>query len=240
MAVARYDAIAGYYTARFDNTDDPAAVAFLDLVGPVAGQRVLDVACGHGRMARELARRGAGVTGIDISGTLIGTAAEIERASPLGVGYIHADVTQPGPLGSARYDICVCSFGLSDIDDLRPALAAVSRALRPGGRFVFSVLHPCFGGGPDIAGSWPTAARYYDEGRWTAREARSGLRRQVGATHRMLSTYLNTLRQHGLWLDRVAEPEPQPGWDPAHVADRQPVFLAARCLKLAGPEPPRA
>jgi SAM-dependent methyltransferase len=240
MAVARYDAIADYYTARFDDIDDPAAVALLELVGPVSGQRVLDVACGHGRIARELARRGADVTGIDISGALIGNAVESERATPLGVGYIQADVTEPGALGSARYDMSVCSFGLSDIDDLSPAITAVSRALRPGGRFVFVVLHPCFGGGPDIAGAWPGWGRYYDEGRWTARDARSGLRRQVGATHRMLSTYLNTLRQHGLWLDRVAEPEPRPDWDPAHVADRQPVFLAARCRKAPGPEPPRA
>src|SRR4029079_9988271 len=93
--------------------------------------------------------------------------------------------------------------GLSDIDDLDGAIAAVSAALRPRGCFVFSILHPCFAGGKDVSGSWPTAGSYYDEGFWTAQEALSTLRRQVGANHRMLSTYLNALRRHSLWLDKI-------------------------------------
>jgi hypothetical protein len=47
----------------------------------------------------------------------------------------------------------------------------------------------------------------------------------------MLSTYLNTLRSHGLWLDRVAEPPPSAGWDPAHDADRKPLYLVASAVK---------
>jgi len=125
-----------------------------------------------------------------------------------------------------------CSFGLSDIDDLDAAITAISAALRPRGCFVFSILHPCFPGGKDIAGSWPASASYNDEGRWTSREARSALRRQVRANHRTLSTYLNTLRSHDLWIDRIAEPTPEPGWDPAHDADRKPVHLVARSVKL--------
>ena len=84
-----------------------------------------------------------------------------------------------------------------------------------------------------MSGSWPAAGRYYDEGWWTAEAARSELRRQVGANHRMLSTYLNTFRQHGLWLDQLSEPAPGPRWgrDRLH-ADRVPVYLAGRCLKM--------
>ena len=88
-------------------------------------------------------------------------------------------------LGSREFDLAACSFGLSDIDD----------------------------GGKDISGSWPAAGSYYDEGRWTAQEARSTLRRQVGASHRMLSTYLGTLRPHDLWLEQIVEPVPAPDWD---------------------------
>ena len=54
----------------------------------------------------------------------------------------------------------------------------------------------------------------------------------MGADHRTLSTYLAMLRRHGLWLDELTEPPPQAGWDPAHEADRQPVFLVARCVRL--------
>src|SRR5262249_60755434 len=129
---------------------------------------------------------------------------------PLGIRYVHADVTTPGSLDDRQFDKVTCSFGLSDIDNLDGAIAAVSLALRPGGQFAFSILHPCFAGGQDVSGSWPTAGSYYDEGWWTAQDALSTLRRQVGANHRMLSTYLSTLRQHDLWLDQIAEPLPAP------------------------------
>jgi 2-polyprenyl-3-methyl-5-hydroxy-6-metoxy-1,4-benzoquinol methylase len=233
MAEARYDAVADFYVTGFDSTDDPAAAALLDLLGPPAGLHILDVACGHGRITRELARRGAGLTGIDISGVLIGVAREAERDQPLGIRYLHADVTSPGWQGATTFDAVTCSFGLSDIDDLDGASAAIAAALRPGGSFVFSILHPCFPGGQDISGSWPTTGRYYDEGRWTAGDAKSTLRRQVGASHRMLSTYLRAFRQHGMWLDQIIEPPPPPEWDAEHDADRNPVFLVVRFLQPA-------
>lgn len=246
MTVARYDAAADFYVAGFDSADDSVSLALLDLIGPVAGQRVLDIACGHGRMARELARRGAAVTGIDISAALLERAHAAERAEPLGISYLHADIAAglPGstttttttstPAGSG-YDAVTCSFGLSDIDDLDGALASASAALRPGGRFVFSILDPCFPGSADIAGSWPGDGRYYDEGWWQPTSQRAALRRRVGGNHRTLATYLNTLRRHGLWLDEAAEPLPSPDWDREHRADRTPVFLVARCLRLAAP-----
>jgi 2-polyprenyl-3-methyl-5-hydroxy-6-metoxy-1,4-benzoquinol methylase len=239
MSQARYDAVADFYVSGFDSTEDPASLALLDLLGPVAGLRVLDVACGHGRITRELARRGAEVVGVDISRNLLSKAKDAEHSEPLGIRYIQADVTTPEVLGGGVLDAAVCNFGLSDIDDLGAVVGAVSGALRQGGHFVFSVLHPCFAGGKDIAGSWPTTGTYYDEGRWTPQEAHSALRRQVGANHRMLSTYLATLRRHGLWLDRVAEPPPKPGWDQAHDADRMPVFLVIRSVKLSARTSPR-
>jgi SAM-dependent methyltransferase len=233
MAVARYDSVADFYVTGFGSVDDSVSLALLDLLGPVAGQRVLDVACGHGRMSRELARRGGDVTGVDISERLIARARESEEGERLGVRYILADVTVPGTAGG-EFDAVCCSFGLSDIDDLGGAISTVGAALRPGGRFAFSILHPCFAGGRDIAGAWPADGSYYEEAWWKAREARSALRRQVGANHRMLSTYLNTLRSHGLWLDRVTEPRPAADWDPAHDADRKPVYLVASAIKAAG------
>ena len=59
--------MADFYAAGFDAIDDPASLALLDLLGVPAGLRVLDAACGHGRITRELARRGADVTGVDVS-----------------------------------------------------------------------------------------------------------------------------------------------------------------------------
>lgn len=228
---ARYDDVADFYAAGWtDAVDDPASVRLLALLGPIAGRRVLEVACGHGRVCRALARRGAHVVGVDISSALIEKARAAEREAPLGISYHHADVTAADiPDVSGPFDAVVCSFGLSDIDDLDGAVATAARALRPGGVFVCSILHPCFPGGRDVSGSWPGDAGYFTEGWWRADGELSSLRRQVGANHRTLSTYVNTFRRHGLWLEEMAEPEPASEWAAKRPdAAKFPVFLVMR------------
>ena len=209
-------------------------VALLELVGDVAGQRLVDIACGQGRIARELARRGATVTGVDLSGALIQQAQAAEDLTPLGVSYVQADVTSPATLHGEVFDAGVCHFGLSDIDDLDGALTTVQRLLHVGDTFVFTVLHPCFPGwGSDVAASWPAQGGYFQEGWWAPTAARSTLRQQVGANHRTLSTYLNALADHGFHIDRTAEPPPPRDWtNAAPDDDPVPVFLVARCRRL--------
>jgi ubiquinone/menaquinone biosynthesis C-methylase UbiE len=235
MTEARYDAVAEFYAAAFDAIDDPASRALLSLLGPPAGRRVADVACGHGRITRELARRGAEVTGVDISAALIDKAIAAERGGPLSIRYVHADIAAAVPpgLGTSTFDAVTCNFGLSDIDDLDGTITTIEALLRPGGCFVFSILHPCFAGAAEVSAAWPEGGRYYDEGRWHADARLSPLRRQVGANHRMLSTYLNALRRHKLRLDELSEPVPDPQWSRNRPgADRGPVYLAARYLKV--------
>jgi ubiquinone/menaquinone biosynthesis C-methylase UbiE len=230
---ARYDVVADFYEEGWpDSCDDPATQALFALAGEVAGLRVLDLACGHGRVARQLAHRGAAVVGIDISAALVAKARAAEQDLSRGVRYIHADAASHRWPPGTRFDMAVCNFGLSDIDDLGDAIASVSRLLPAGGAFVFSMLHPCFPGGHDVSGSWPSAGSYHDEKWWRADGTASSLRRKVGASHRTLSTYLNTLRRQDLWLDALLEPAPAPGWAQARPdGARMPVFLAARCLK---------
>lgn len=230
---ARYDAVADFYAAGWsDDLDDPVSACLLDLLGVVDGRRVLEMACGHGRITRELARRGAGVVGVDVSGQLIDKATAEETRAPLGIRYIHADVTEAGLLEEDTFDAVVCGFGLSDIDDLDGALATAHRVLRPAGIFVFSILHPCFPGGTGVSGSWPSDGSYHDEGWWQADGSLSTLRQQVGANHRSLSTYLNTFRRHGLVLDETVEPSPPEEWAATRPeVARFPVYWVARCVK---------
>src|SRR5215475_2140002 len=229
--VARYDEIAGFYNEFVgDDLDDSASSALLELLPDLNGRHVLDFACGHGRLSRELARRGARVVGIDISAVLLEQARARESEEPLGITYLRADATSPRLLDDERFDLITCHFGLSDIDDLRGAVANAARLLVPGGLLVFSIIHPCFPGwGDDAPSSWPPGESYFTERWWLA--GNSGIRGKVGSTHRMLSTYLNLLREHGLAVDRVLEPRPDPEWvrrkNPSD--DLVPVFLVARC-----------
>jgi SAM-dependent methyltransferase len=157
---ARYDAVADFYQTGWPDTyTDPASVALFELLGPPADERVLDLACGHGRISRELARRGARVVGVDLSTALLDRARARDADEPLPISYVHGDAASRSLLDGEVFDAVVCSFGLSDIDDLDGAIATVARLLAPGGRFVFSLLHPCFAGGQDVSGSWPSCGQ---------------------------------------------------------------------------------
>jgi SAM-dependent methyltransferase len=97
------------------------------------GMRVLDVPCGNGRHAIELARRGVSMTGVDISA---GFLDEARRNAP-GIEWIHSDMRELP--WSCRFDSAYCwgnSFGYFDHDNCRRFLEAIASALKPGGRFI--------------------------------------------------------------------------------------------------------
>jgi SAM-dependent methyltransferase len=230
---ARYDDVADFYEQFApDRYDHPPMVALLQLIGDVAGLRLLDLACGHGRLARELARRGGQVVGVDLSAALLRKARAREKADPLQIAYVQADAASPEALAGETFDGIGCSFGLSDIDDLSGVAATVVRVLREGGFFAFSLLHPCFPGweSKQAPPSWQRERGYYEEGWWRNDGPAQGLRSRVGANHRMLSTYLNTLVRHGLLVEEVVEPMPEPEWlEEVPGRGPVPVYLVVRC-----------
>jgi SAM-dependent methyltransferase len=202
----RWDELARRYTE--DTTGPvagPVADAVIELLRPEQRARVLDLGCGPGHYARLLARLGCSITGVDPSAALLAVARERETGAPLGIEYLGGDAADPGLLTGRTYDRVLASMSLSDIDDLDGALETVARLL-PEGVFVFSILHPCFpGNGPSLP-SWPPSG-YYDEGWWLA-HGHHGYRGVVGANHRTLSTYLNSVVAHGFTVTGVREPAP--------------------------------
>jgi SAM-dependent methyltransferase len=99
--------------------------------------RVLDNPCGNGRHALELAARGYRVTGIDVSAEFIAEATASAQARGLDAEFQHRDMRDVG--STAEFDGVFCfgnSFSYMDYDGSCAFLAAVSLALKPGGRFV--------------------------------------------------------------------------------------------------------
>jgi SAM-dependent methyltransferase len=203
---SRYDEIADWYV-EFTSGWPPGPIALLP--DNLAGQRVLDMACGYGTGARHLATFDAQVIGVDISAKLLAHARAVESARPLGIHYVRGDVTTTDWWDRVPFDGVLCNMALMDIDDLDGALATVAAVLEPRGWFSASILHPCFPGGTDDSGSalpsWPPERGYAWEGRWNTEGA--GVRGHADVNHRTLATYLNAFLASGLTLEQFAETE---------------------------------
>jgi len=103
---------------------------------------ILDLGCGHGRIANRLARRGCRVTGLDLSETFLRRARRDAAAAGVTVEYLHGDMRDM--TWSRRFDRVVNwgnAFGFFEDADDRKVLARVAEALRPGGRFVLETVN---------------------------------------------------------------------------------------------------
>jgi len=122
----------------------PAIRALLD---PQAGQRILDIACGNGLFSRRLAALGAEVTAFDFSVNLIELARSRTSSSFPLLTYHVIDATDESALqtlGRSTFDAALCNMALFDIADIKPLFCALSKLLKPGGVFVFTLTHPAF------------------------------------------------------------------------------------------------
>jgi 2-polyprenyl-3-methyl-5-hydroxy-6-metoxy-1,4-benzoquinol methylase len=162
-----YDDIAEWYdnwVGTHSMREDPYFPAVEAFIGEVAGQRICDLACGQGRVARHLADLGVHVLGIDLSVKLLAIARRYEETEPRGIEYLQADAQSLDEEALGLFDGVVCFMALMDIPDLASTLHSVARILRPTGWFVFSILHPCFH--TSQSGEMDTVTKIYGFGRY--------------------------------------------------------------------------
>ncbi|WP_193368609.1 methyltransferase domain-containing protein [Pelagibius marinus] len=102
-----------------------------DAAGAAQGQRLLDVGCGTGCVAREAARRGAAVTGLDPNEGMLAVARRLDPKVDWRDGF-----AEKIPFDDGRFDAVTCQFGLMFFEDRVKALAEMWRVTKPGGRLV--------------------------------------------------------------------------------------------------------
>lgn len=237
---------------------DPHRTALLDgavrdVLGPVRGTRWLDAGCGEGRASRQLAARGATVLGVDVAPGLVATARRRARALPAAVrgrlSYEVSGLEARGLVERGGLDGVLASLALMHVPRLGPPLSAWARALRPGGRLVLVLPHPCFmGPGTSWAARLPQVPRgeavleelrvhdYPAEGALAFRFAPSFPAETVNH-HRSLETMQDSLAAHGFLTRRLREPRPtvaRAAADPAWEARRRiPFFLVWEAVRAA-------
>ncbi|HEY5356195.1 MAG TPA: class I SAM-dependent methyltransferase [Streptosporangiaceae bacterium] len=216
---SRWDANASFWvTIIRDNRDkyrdQLTNPAMLQAIGDPAGLKVLDAGCGEGYFSRILADKGATVTGIDSSGSLIEAAQVRNRADRLAVSF---DVGSVEELlyGDAAFDLVLCNHVLNDLHDPQIAIGEFGRVLRRGGRFVNLMLHPCFYNKHverDQATNGLLASSYFDVRSIEQTFEVDGLTSPAAnvAWFRPLEFYTEALRNSGFVITGLTEPHPSP------------------------------
>jgi ubiquinone/menaquinone biosynthesis C-methylase UbiE len=187
------------------------------LIGSAKGKRVLDAGCGAGYMSRLLAEKGAKVTGIDLSAKFIELANRYEREKPLGIRYLRGDLARMPQLRDAYFDLVVSVYVLCDVRDYGKAVKEIARVLKPKGRFVFLIEHPCFNWS---AGGWERIPldsqrtedwlylkvdNYFRRG---TEECQWGKLPRLLCFRRPLSDYFTSLKKNGFFVKDLIEPRP--------------------------------
>ncbi len=214
------------------------------------GDKILDVACGKGNVARHLPGSGAIVTGIDIP-KMIDYAIESEEKEKLGIRYLELNAEKLSEkFGEASFDKVVCNMALMDIEDFRTIINQMFLVLKEHGVFVFSILHPAFSFPSCTSRRIPEDSQrnedrirfvldYFDERPILFDFGGDVIPSPSFALHfqRTISSYLNELANNNLVLREMSEPRvseelvrrfPRNAyWDD----ERRPEFLIVKSVK---------
>lgn len=173
-------------------------------------KKVLDLGCGYGWHCKYAANHGAAsVLGIDISHKMLNIAKQKNKDEKIEYQCIAMEDLD---FKEASFDVIISSLAFHYVKDFESLANNISKWLKQGGEFVFSVEHPVFT-------SYGTQDWYYDENGnilhfpvdnyyYEGKREAVFLGEKVIKYHRTLTTYLNTLLQKGFMLQHIIEPKP--------------------------------
>lgn len=148
----RWQQVSGNAAEIYDSQLVPAMFApwapvLVDTAGIQSGDRIIDIACGTGVVARQAATRAgdAGwVVGLDINVAMLAVARSQSTSGGAPVEWLEADA-QAIPLPDASFDVVLCQHGLQQFPDPLAALGEMRRLLVDGGRLALCVWGPIEG-----------------------------------------------------------------------------------------------
>ncbi|GGI54167.1 bifunctional 2-polyprenyl-6-hydroxyphenol methylase/3-demethylubiquinol 3-O-methyltransferase UbiG [Oxalicibacterium solurbis] len=120
---------------------NPLRLDWINSQAPLAGKKVVDVGCGGGILAESMAKKGADVTGIDLSEKALKVADLHSLESGVHVRYELIAAEDLAARESGSFDIVTCMEMLEHVPDPASIVAACARLAKPGGRIFFSTIN---------------------------------------------------------------------------------------------------
>ncbi len=215
--------------------------AMLSLIGNVKDKKVLDAGCGHGYYSLLLAKKGAIVTGIDISEKMVELAKKNAVKASVQCQFFVCDLQDLSMFNSDNFDLVTSSIVAGYLDDIRKAFLEVFRVLKLKGIFSFSENHPI------LKGQWERDRQdrrlhwnidnYFNRSIGIAQwRARDGGIIETSSRHRTVQDYFDALVSVGFVVERLVEPEPINNGKLLNIrryesAKRIPYFILFRARK---------
>lgn len=146
VATEAHNSHKGDQTAFYRSGGNKLFAEERELLGDLAGLRLLHLQCNSGQDTLSLVQMGAVATGVDISDTAIEFARQLSEESGVQAEFVRSDVydwLDSASSSGQRFDVVFCSYGaIIWLSDLRTWAQGISAVLEPGGRFVVVDFHP--------------------------------------------------------------------------------------------------
>lgn len=121
---------------------NPLRLGWIDGLAPLAGKRVLDIGCGGGILSDSMARKGAEVTGIDLSSKALKVAQlHALEAGTKNVSYREVSAEALAQEQPASFDVVTCMEMLEHVPDPSSVVRACATLVKPGGWVFFSTIN---------------------------------------------------------------------------------------------------
>ncbi|WP_100011734.1 class I SAM-dependent methyltransferase [Lentibacillus sediminis] len=174
----------------------------LYLFGDVKGAKILEIGCGSGHSLQYMDQKNAGeLWGLDLSKKQIKAANKLLKNSNSTINLFESPMEEDPGLPDNYFDIVFSIFALGWTTNLHKTLSNVNKYLKPGGTFIFSWEHPLFNRVSSKEDSLIFNKPYHEEGPYT-HEAWTDP--AIMQQYR-LSTYVNSLINHGFKINRIVE-----------------------------------
>ncbi|WP_240628683.1 class I SAM-dependent methyltransferase [Bacillus salacetis] len=181
---------------------------FLELIGNVRGKTILDLGCGDGLFGKELLDSGASrYTGVDGSKNMVESA--ISSYASEKADFLLGDLENL-TLEESKYDLIVSRMALHYIENLEAVIHTVYKALKPGGQFVFSVMHPVITATFDhFSGTEKRTHWVVDNYFETGKRVEAWMDHSVVKYHRTIEEYVSLALTNGFTFKNLKEAAPR-------------------------------